>query len=671
VNLKQSILVCSSDDEAIRRITSALQESVKLVLATSWSEAEDRVMVYEPSVAIVDVRCDDVYQHMDEWSAHFPDIPLIAMGRPRSDRMLFVERLDIFASADPEDEYRDWKKVIRLAIKHHHMKTEVRGLKEQSSAQNNAAVAIPPASSPAHREGSSIIAHVAGAFRHFEHVDLMLDRAVEGLAASAHATRVGLFTRDDTSGRYRLHTGQRYLRETAEAEYEAQDPLVRWFERHAHMITRTMAGQLQDPAQKKLLIRNLDLSGAEIMAPLHARGRLLGWFFIGHRSTGHAYDLRDLEEISMAADYLSMLLENALLYREVAVQKSLAETLLHSLPTGIIAVDGGGIIRWFSTAAEKMLDRKASEVVGQNIESLGSRLADMVRRAIHGGSPVVPRAWEEVASRRYLQVDAKRLGGEGDKLGAVLLIMDLTSIRQFQEKQDQLERTAFWTDLAAGLSHEIRNPLVTIRTFAQLLPERYSDEEFRDEFSTLVAREVDRLSGIIDQINNFAHPPDQVRSRIDVRVPIQQALKRVFKPDVIKAVSIKSKFDGNLPLVQGDERALIDCFAHLFQNAAEALDGRKDAEISYSALSQNGPGNERMVQITIHDNGRGITEEAKEKLFSPFYTTKARGMGLGLPIVKRTVIDHNGRVSIDSNGHGTNVIIQLPVADQQAAGGAA
>lgn len=666
MNLKPSILICSSDDEAIRRISASIEDGAKVVRATSWSEVEDRMLVYEPAAAIVDVRCDDVYRRMDEWSARYPDVPVIAMGRPRSDRILIAEKLDVFATADPEDDYRDWQKVIRLAVKHHHVKSEVSELKAQPPAAHNV-VAAPPAP----RESPSIIAHVAGAFRHFEHVDLMLDRAVEGLAAAAHATRVGLFTRDDATSRYRLHTGQRYLRETAEAEYEAQDPLVRWFERHAHMVTRNMAGQLQDPAQKKLLLRNLDLCGAEIMAPLHARGRLLGWFFIGHRSTGHAYDLRDLEEISMAADYLSMLLENALLYREVAVQKSLAETLLHSLPTGIVAVDGAGIVRWFSTSAEKMLERKSSDVVGQGIEFLGSRLADMVRRTLNGNVPVVPRAWEEPASRRYLQVDVKRLGGEGDKLGAVLLIMDLSSVRQFQEKQEQLERTAFWTDLAAGLSHEIRNPLVTIRTFAQLLPERYADEDFRDEFSTLVAREVDRLSGIIDQINNFAHPPDPVRSRIDVRHPLQQALKQVFKPDAIKSVSIKSKLDGNLPLVQGDERALIDCFAHLFQNAAEALDGRKDAEISYSAITQNGPGNEPLVQITIHDNGRGIPEEAKEKLFSPFYTTKARGMGLGLPIVKRTVIDHNGRVNIDSNGHGTNVIIQLPVAEPQAAGGAA
>lgn len=665
MSMKPSILVCSADDAAIRRITASLEDSARVVSAADWAEVESRMLAHDPAAAVVDVRCSDVFHRLDDWAEHYPDVPVVAMGRPRSERMITAERMDLFATVDADDDYREWQKIMRLAVQHHGISAEVRSLKEQPASATPPPVVPEPA---APRESMSIIAHISGAFRHFEHVDLMFDRAVEGLAAAVHTPRAGLFIRDEATGCYRLRAGQRYLRETAEAEYDPKDPLVRWFERHAHMITRTLAGQLQDAAQKKVLLRNLELAGAEVMVPLHARGRLLGWFFLGCKSTGQPYDLRDLEEISTAADYLSMLLENALLYREVAVQKSLAETLLHSLPTGIIAVDGAGTIRWFSTSAEKMTGHDAQETTGKPIESLGSRYADLVRRAINGES-VPPRAWEEAESRRYLQVDVKLLGGESDKLGAVLLIQDLTSMRQFQEKQDQLERTAFWTDLAAGLSHEIRNPLVTIRTFAQLLPERYQDEDFREEFSTLVAREVERLGGIIDQINDFAHPPELSRSRIDVRVPLRQALQKVFAHGKEKMVSVSSDLDGNLPLVQGDERALIDCFTHVLQNAAEALDGRKDAALTCSAKVQEGPGREKVVEITIHDNGRGIPADVQEKLFSPFYTTKARGMGLGLPIVKRTVVDHNGRVSVDSNGHGTNVVIQLPVADTVAAGG--
>jgi nitrogen-specific signal transduction histidine kinase len=670
VNLNQYILVCSNDDEALRRISAAMSNGMKLVRAATWIEAERHMTLYAPVAVVLDVRCDDMYQRVDEWLQQFSDVPLIAMGRPRSDRILYLDRFDIFAYADHDDDYQEWQKLIRLAAKHHTMRVDATQWKERAMTP-----VTPPApaetAAPARKETPSIISHVAAAFRHFEHVDLMLDRAVEGLAAASHSTRTGLFARDETKGSYRLRAGLKYLRETAEVVYEANDPLVRWFERHAHMITRTLAGQLPDPAQRQLLLRNLDLAGAEIMAPLHARGQLLGWFFIGYRSTGQPYNVSDLEEISMAADYLSMLLENALLYREVTVQKSLAETLLHSLPTGIIAVDDGGMVRWFSTAAEKLFDRRAADVVGKPIETLGSRITDAVRRALNGEPPPAQRLWEEPASRRFVQVDVQRLGGSAEKMGAVVMIQDETAVRHLKEKQEQVERAAFWTDLAAGLSHEIRNPLVTISTFAQLLPERYQDEEFREEFSKMVTGEVGRLDGIINQINDFAHPPEPVHARVDVRGPLQQALRKVFPESPSRLVRVKSQLDGNLPLVRGDERALTDCFAHIFQNAFEALQGKTDATLTYSAHTATGPGNERLVEVSISDNGCGIPEESREKLFSPFFTTKARGMGLGLPIVKRTVIDHNGRVSVDSNGRGTSVVIQLPAVDQTMNGNAA
>ena len=669
MNLKPAIMICSTDEDAIRRITAALGESARVIRAVTWPEAEGHMAMYEPATVIVDVRCDDLYRRLDDWMIAFPQVPVIAMGRECSDRMLSIDRLDLFATADPDDDFQVWKKLLRFALRHHGLLAHMQGEREHTAARPARPEAEPK---PAERKsGSAIFAHVAGAFRHFEHVDLMLDRAVEGLAAAAHSTRAGLFARDEASGRYRLRAGMRYLKETADAEYEPHDPLVKWFERHAHMITRAMAGQLPDPAQRQLLLRSLELSGAEVLVPLHARGQLLGWFFVGYRSTGQPYDVADLEELSLAADYLSMLLENALLYREVTVQKTLAETLLHSLPTGIVAVDGGGIVRWFSTAAEDMLDSREASAIGRPVEALGSRFADLVHRAMRGDISPPTCSWEERASRRYLQVEVRRLGRPDEKMGAVLMIQDLTSIRQLQEKQEQMERAAFWTDLAAGLSHEIRNPLVAIRTFAQLLPERYQDDEFRDEFSKLVAGEVDRLNGIIDQINGFAHPPEPSYAMVDVRTPLQQALQKIFpdKPD--RAVRILAQVDGNLPLVHGDNRALTDCFAHIFQNAYEALGENGDATISYSARSQQGPGKENVVEISIKDNGRGISADVKDKIFSPFYTTKARGMGLGLPIVKRTVIDHNGRVLVDSNGHGTHVVIQLPVDQQNRQGSAA
>ena len=669
MNQPRTILFCTSSEDALRRLRAGAPETMTVVTALTWSEVLRLHAMHDAVALIVDITCDDVYQHIDEWFDLHPDVPLIAMGRARSDRMLFLDRFDVFAEVEPDEDYRGWQQVLRLAVRQHRLHSSAAQWKERALTPPEPAAPIPePAPAP---PTSSIIAHIAAAFRHFEHLDLMLDRAIEGLAAAVHTTRVGLFTLDETSGHYCLKAGQRTLKETADLRYRADDPLVRWFERHAHMVTRTMAGQLPDPAHRPVLVRALETCGAEIMAPLQTRGRLLGWFFIGFRSTGQPYDVRDLEDLSLAADYLSMLLENATLYREVAMQKSLAETLLHSLPTGIVAVDGGGTVRWFSTSAEKLFDRISSDVRGRPIEALGARMADAVRRALKDQPSPSVRAWEEPASRRYIQVEVRRLGGPAEQLGAVVMIQDLTSIRHLQEKQAQVERTAFWTDLAAGLSHEIRNPLVTISTFAQLLPERYQDEEFRDEFSKLVTREVGRLDGIINQINDFAHPVEPVHTRVDVRNPLQLALRKVFPETAARSIRVKTHFDGNLPLIRGDERALTDCFTHLFQNAVEALDGKPDAVVSLSATPASGPGNEPLVEVSIQDNGRGISSEVLDKVYSPFYTTKARGMGLGLPIVKRTVIDHNGRLTIDSNGQGTHVTIQLPAAESTLAGSTA
>ena len=131
--------------------------------------------------------------------------------------------------------------------------------------------------------------------------------------------------------------------------------------------------------------------------------------------------------------------------------------------------------------------------------------------------------------------------------------------------------------------------------------------------------------------------------------------------------SIETTLPDDLPRVVGDETALAEAFAHLVANAAEATSrpGRR-RRITLTAKPVRDGDHTSGVVVTVHDNGRGIAAELKDKIFSPFCTTKPRGMGLGLPIVKRTVFDHNGRVDIDSNPHGTSVSVLLPVLENGA-----
>ncbi len=126
--------------------------------------------------------------------------------------------------------------------------------------------------------------------------------------------------------------------------------------------------------------------------------------------------------------------------------------------------------------------------------------------------------------------------------------------------------------------------------------------------------------------------------------------------------SVETKLPEDLPRVVGDETALTEAFAHLVANAAEATSGQPKGHITLSAKPIREGDHTSGVIVTVHDNGKGIAAELKDKIFSPFCTTKPRGMGLGLPIVKRTVFDHNGRVDVDSNPSGTSVSVMLPAA---------
>ncbi|HZR78311.1 MAG TPA: ATP-binding protein, partial [Chthoniobacterales bacterium] len=409
--------------------------------------------------------------------------------------------------------------------------------------------------------------------------------------------------------------------------------------------------------------RALDLFGAEAIVPLYARGFIIGWIFFGHRVTGRPFEDQDLESLTMLAEHVSTILENAILFEEATVQKTLAETLLKSIPPGIVAIDQDATIRWFNPPAEKILGLTSGEVLNKPVERAGNRLASLLRETLESRTSVPPQRWIDSNTRRSLAIETRQLADNGSRLGAVAVIQDVTLQETMRERQALVDRATFWTDLAASMSHEIRNPLVAIKTFAQLLPERFEDADFRKEFNQIVLSEIDRLDKIITQINNFAHPPELVLKPIDVRAPVQKGLEIArSRYGVNGHLELETSLEKNLPRIMGDESALAEVFAHLVANAAEASADRSKPRITLTAKPVREGSKQSAVMVTVRDNGSGIAADIKDKIFSPFCTTKPRGMGLGLPIVKRTVFDHHGRVEVDSTPKGTEVTILLPAA---------
>lgn len=248
-------------------------------------------------------------------------------------------------------------------------------------------------------------------------------------------------------------------------------------------------------------------SSERVLHPLHGRHRLLGWIFVGRRVAGIPFGRADLEDLMLLVEHAGVVFENALLYEDVRVRKTLAETVLQSIPTGIVAVDAERRVRGINRAAETIPDLKEEEIVGRRSGELGSRMADILRACLDHGDSDEPLEWVDPLTKCSLSILTRRLTAGGDDLCAVAIVRDMTREAFLRERQQRLERGTFWTELAAAISHEVRNPLVAISTFAQLLPEKYDDPDFRTEFSKLVSQEVRRLSDLIDQIDSFANPP--------------------------------------------------------------------------------------------------------------------------------------------------------------------
>jgi signal transduction histidine kinase len=259
-----------------------------------------------------------------------------------------------------------------------------------------------------------------------------------------------------------------------------------------------------------------------------------------------------------------------------------------------------------------------------------------------------------------------------DEIGTLAAAFDRMADRLMQREQElkQSQTTLRRADrlsslglLTAGLAHEIRNPLVAIRTFTQLLPERYDDPEFRNGFQGLALKEVDRICGLINDLLTFARPskPNVAPENIsDVVENIARILESQAKE---KNMEITREFDLNLPKVWIDKEQMKQVFMNLILNAIQAMKDGGSIVISTRISARN---NDELikecVQVEIRDTGVGIPEENLEHIFDPFFTSKDEGSGLGLAVSHQIVQEHGGFLTVESTvGKGTAFFVHVPV----------
>jgi len=256
--------------------------------------------------------------------------------------------------------------------------------------------------------------------------------------------------------------------------------------------------------------------------------------------------------------------------------------------------------------------------------------------------------------------DIKRMTILGNQLAVAVLNARLYSdLSRSQEIIQQSDRLSAIGTMAAVLAHEIRNPLVSIRTFTQLLPERYNDPEFRSSFLDLTLSEVDRISSLINEVLAFARPAPAELCELDVKDCITTISRLLETQAKNKGVTLNLDLCGELPRVTADEDQIKQVVINIVMNAIEACSAGGEVEVSNRERFTDGTA---YVCVEVRDSGRGIDEKDREQIFEPFFTTRKEGTGLGLAIARQIITKHGGFIEVESTiGVGTTFRLHLPV----------
>ncbi|HHP7233583.1 MAG TPA: ATP-binding protein [Desulfobacterales bacterium] len=337
-----------------------------------------------------------------------------------------------------------------------------------------------------------------------------------------------------------------------------------------------------------------------------------------------------------------------------------ADEVVSNLPVGLIATDRNGKIAFFNDAAETITGKSAAAAMDKDPDAVLPSCWCGLKAQLEAGGPVLEKEMEcAFAERRQvpLAVSAARIvNEEGRFVGNIIILRDLGEIRRLQEEIRRQEKLAALGGLAAGVAHEIRNPLSSIKGIATYFGSRAEAGSQDREAAEVMVQEVDRLNRVITELLEFARPSELRRQPVELAPLLAHSVRLIEQDARTRQIEVRLENESEPLQVALDPDRFSQCLLNLYLNAIESMDrgGRLTVK---SRKADDGE-----VRIEIADTGSGIAPEHLSQIFDPYFTTKSKGTGLGLAIVHKLIEAHNGRIKVRSTpGAGSVVTIFLPV----------
>lgn len=341
------------------------------------------------------------------------------------------------------------------------------------------------------------------------------------------------------------------------------------------------------------------------------------------------------------------------------------ETIVETIPSGVVTLDSSGVVLQSNRAFADLIGRADESLVGERVESLfpaecADDVAGLIRRGQRMGAASTEMDFPARNRTLHLAITSARLELSHGRPGTVLVVEDTTELLRAQ-------RQLAWKEVAQRVAHEIKNPLTPIALSAERIGRHLDRGQTGSPDSTAVIRKcsevilgcVGTLRTLVDQFSALAQFPASQPRPCDVNQVTEQAL--ALFAGRLEGITLQRGLEPELPLVMADPEAIRRALANLIDNAAEAMHGSLLRVLGvHSALSEDGAA----VEVVVSDTGHGLTDQIRERLFLPFYSTKHRGTGLGLAIAAKIVQEHGGTIRAESNSpKGARFVMRLPLVE--------
>ncbi len=505
-----------------------------------------------------------------------------------------------------------------------------------------------------HSAVAGALLRVSEAVSRLTDIDEILETVAEIAPHSVDVDYCGILLWDEENGRYRgavaSGAGPRLGQNFSGMELDSEDmPDFEWVRRLGHCVVVSAADSQSEH------VSSLDVPSM-LIAPLQSGDRFYGVMEFARRRDPTGFTQRDLNIANGIARQTAVALERARLiaesHRLVRAVESAGDGILITDERARVVFANKSFVRTLGYQFEDLIGQRASVLAGEHEEWVSQVQASMSTRGWRGETT----AHRKDGSEFPALIDASLIRDhDSGVIGAVVILRDVSEERKLQEQLHRVDRLAAVGEMGAGIAHEINNALAVISAHTSRVDDS-APEDLRASLGK-VSDQAQRIGDILQGVLGFARPHTPHRERVGL-VDVTNKMLDLIKHDVARRGGhIATDFDSDLPMVLADEQQIEQVLLNLFKNAIEASGEGVEPLLR---VSVRGVGNQLAVKVT--DNGPGIADEARERIFDPFYSTKAEGTGLGLSVSYAIAKAHGGDLRFENDpAGGSTFTFSLPI----------